>query len=57
MADISAKHGKWADLMKEVFNQLKENKCDVEKITDCLKKPKKSNKPPSHYTTSAFASN
>jgi hypothetical protein len=45
MAAISAKHSKWADLMKEVFSQLKENEIDIDKITDRLKKPKRGDAP------------
>jgi hypothetical protein len=55
MATISAKHGKWADLMKEVFSQLEGNEIDIDKITDRLKKPKRGDEPPSQFTTSGFA--
>ncbi len=56
MTAISPKHGAWADLMKEVFNQLKEDENDVDKIIDRLKKPKRGDEPSSHFTTTAFAS-
>jgi hypothetical protein len=40
MAAISPKHGTWADLMKETFNQLKENECDIEKSLTVSKSQK-----------------
>jgi hypothetical protein len=55
MAAISAKHGEWADLMKEVFSQLEENEIDIDKISDCLKKPKRGDEPASQFTASGFA--
>ncbi len=56
MTAISPKFGAWADLMKEVFNQLKENENDIDKIIDRLKKPKRGDEPFSNFTTTAFAS-
>jgi hypothetical protein len=56
MTAISPKHGTWADLMKEVFNQLEKNENDIDKIIDRLKKLKRGNEPSSHFTTMAFAS-
>ena len=56
MTNISPKHGAWADLMKEVFNQLEENETDVDKIVYRLKTPKRVDEPSSHFTTAAFAS-
>ena len=54
MTAISPKHGAWADLMKEVFNQLKENENDIDKIIDRLKKPKRGDEPFSNFYNNGF---
>ena len=45
MKAISEKHGKWADLMVEFYNQQEESTSDLDKIIDRLKNPRRSNAP------------
>jgi hypothetical protein len=43
MKAISEKHGKWADLMVEFYNQQEESTSDLDKIIDRPKNPRRSN--------------
>jgi len=55
MKAISKKHGKWADLMVEFYNQQEESASDLDKIIDRLKNPRRSNAPdPETFTSPGF---
>ena len=55
MKAISEKHGKWADLMVEFYNQQEETTSDLEKIIDRIKNPRRSNAPdPETFTSPGF---
>ena len=55
MKAISEKHGKWADLMVEFYNQQEESTSDLDKIIDRIKNPRRSNAPdPETFTSPGF---
>ena len=54
MSSISEKHGKWADLMVEFYNQRQESVSDLDKIIDRLKNPKRSDPDSENFTSPGF---